>query len=292
MKISDILTEGVSDKLYHCATFAGAMAAIKSGILGKHKGPISFARSAYGAYHRDNKLIGVIFEVNGRKLSYNYKGAPVGGENWSYDEEDYDLEDRDTWEFQGKTGQVEDRIEGPILNFAKYIVRAIIYVPQEYINASREDEFRENYDESLSHVMDLINLLHSKNILVQYVIKESQLARDASASYVSEGDFIKMLTDYNPDFAKYLPAKLQPKVSWSITGSYLLPGGDPEDMEDYTRFELEFYLPIVSSRQSLIKQGISVIKEKYKNVRPGDMHLFGIHCNIDDNRSFDIDMTI
>lgn len=258
MKISEIISEGVSSVLYHCTSFPGAISVLDTDVLGKVGVPVSFSRSAYGAYHRDNKLIGVIFEINGQKLSHRHSGAPVGGENWEYNKEDYDVNDKDTWEFQGKTGQFEDRVNGPIKNISLYIKRAIIYVPEEYISKSHEDGFRDNYAESSKHIMKCISLLESKNIPVQYVIKESQLGKNVQNS-VTKKQFVDMILKNNTEFVHQLPDSMKPNANWIVFGATMY---DNDELDDEGNFEIKFRAP-VTNKQELIKFAVAAARKQH-----------------------------
>lgn len=265
MKIKDIINEGISNVLYHCTSFQNAIKVLDNNVLGKGSVPVSFARSAYGAYHRDNKLIGVIFEIDGRKLAYNYSGSPVGGENWDYDPDEYNKTDKSTWEMQGKTGQFEDRVNGPIKNFSKFVSRAIVYVPKEYIKSQSKDEMGDSYNESMQFVIKCIELLELKNIPVQYIIKESQLARNASAAAVQKGDFIKMLLQYDSSLSQYLPSYMQPNAKWVAIGT--MSYSDEDD--DFEPVNIKFLAPLSSNKGKLVQYAIAAFK-KQNSIEPGD----------------------
>lgn len=290
MKIKDILNEGISDILYHCTSFQGAKNILRTNVLGKQDLPISFARSAYGSYHRDNKMIGVIFEINGRRLSHNYAGAPVGGENWLYDPEDYDPADRDTWEFQGKTDQAEDRVTGPIKNFLKYVIRAIVYVPEEYINSSYEDEFGEKYKQSISEILSCIKELESKNIRIQYVSKESQLTKNITKSD-NKSTFFKMLSKHDDDFEQQLSPEEQTKTEWIVQGN-IAPDGGSDDITDYEGFDIKFLAPLSTPKQKLIQLAANAIKSKYPDAQPKAIFISYIESLKDYRKSFDVDLEI
>lgn len=287
MKIKEIITEGFSKVLYHCTTFRGANTILSTDTLGKPNIPVSFARSAYGAYHRDNKIIGVIFEVNGQKLAHNYKGAATGGENWTYDEDEYNPLDRETWQFKGKTEQFEDRIIGPIRNFSKYIVRAIVYVPTSYISNANQDKLGDNYDEGLSLVIKTIDLLESKGILVQYVTEESQLAKNVHSA-VSKTEFIKTLARHGSNLAQHLPTNMQPKTDWIVTGSHEDQIGD----DDYDYFEIKFAAPLATKKVDLIRLASAAIKQRYPRVAPGSIFVSHIDSLEDYRKSFDVNRAI
>lgn len=281
MKISEIINEGISNVLYHYTSFPGAISILSSDTLGKPKIPVSFARSAYGSYHRDYKLIGVIFEIDGRKLAYKHAGTPVGGENWSYDKEDYDVNDRSTWEFQGKTGQAEDRINGPIKNISSYIKRAIVYVPEEYILNSREDEFRDNYSDSSKQIMKCISLLESNNIPVQYVVKESQLAKNVRNS-VTKQQFVDMMLKHNNEFVNQLPDEMKPAANWIVFGSVMY---DDDELDDEGHFEVKFRAPM-TNKQELLKFAVSAIRKKQT---VGSIYISYIENEDDFRKTFEVD---
>lgn len=180
MKFNEIhkpkITESVSSVIYYATTFSAAEKILSSAAL-KGYGGISFTRSLQGAYHKKNKIIGVIFEFDGDKLNHKYKGGPVGTENWDYDEDDYDKDDKHTWSHRGReNGQLEDRIYADkINNVTAYIKSAIMYLPAEYVETHKEDKFGESYDQ-IKHAEDVVNLLNLHNIPIRYITSEKDLA--------------------------------------------------------------------------------------------------------------------
>lgn len=170
------LTESVSSVIYHATSFETAHKILQSDYM---KGPeISFTRSLQGAYHTVNKLVGVIFEMDGNKLNHNYKGGPVGTEQWDNDPEDYDPNDKSTWTHTGRDNkQLEDRIYAKaITNISKYIKSAIIFVPAEYLEGGRQDEFGTDYESDLKHADHVVELLKSLGIPYRFVASEKGLS--------------------------------------------------------------------------------------------------------------------
>lgn len=169
MKIREIICERVSDILYHATSFKSAKNIISNDLLKSPTGYISFTRSLTGSYHSSNKLIGIIFEVNGSKLNQKYKGYPVGTERWDFD---------DNLTHHGKENkQLEDRVVAPngIVNFLSYIKSTIIFTPYEYIEQSYTNEFGERYDIDLKYYEDTVNLLDKNNIPYRLVTTEPEL---------------------------------------------------------------------------------------------------------------------
>jgi len=177
MKIQDI-TESVSPILYHATSFHGANEILQNDFI---KGPeISFARSLQGSYHKSNRLIGVIFQFDGNMLNYKYKGGPVGTENWDYDPDEYDPDDKFTWSHTGKdNGQLEDRVyaKDGMEKATRYIVNAIIYAPIEYVREGTYDEFEDRtYPEQIKSIVTVLRQLEAQNIPYRYVASEKDLS--------------------------------------------------------------------------------------------------------------------
>jgi len=182
MRAKEILSEGISAVVYHATSFPSAYKMLEADTM---KGPeISFARSLGGAYHRGNKLIGIIFQIDGNKLNQNYKGKAVGTENFMWDDEDeYDPNDKDTWSHTGKdNGQEEDRVysKNGIQNFSKYITKALAYAPKEYIDKSGQDEFGDRYRDHAKSAEQVIQQLTALSIPIRYVASEAELNKKNS----------------------------------------------------------------------------------------------------------------
>lgn len=163
MRILDLINERVSSVLYHAIDFGGAEQMLKTNRL-KQK-DVSFTRSLSGRYHLDNKIIGVIFEFDGDALNNNFKGGPIGTEDW------YDTETDDPV-YKGKeNGQQEDRLntENGLDNVLKYIKSAIMFCPIEFVQASYEDEFKVSYQSSVMAIYDVVDFLQKNNIPTRYV---------------------------------------------------------------------------------------------------------------------------
>jgi hypothetical protein len=179
MKVQDIL-ESVSSIIYHATPFKNAAAILKSNLLIGREG-VSFTRSLTGAYHKENKLIGVIFEVDGNKLNQRLKGKAAGTDNYEHEEFDPDWDDDpkapEHQKFHGKRNkQLEDRISShEIPQFNSYIRSAILYLPQEYIDTEVENGFHERYDEDVKFVSTVITYLTKLGIPIRYITSEKQL---------------------------------------------------------------------------------------------------------------------
>lgn len=167
-KVKESITESVSRNLFHITSFESALSILRNNELLSHTDSISFARTPQNSYHRDHKLAGVIFAVNGDKLNRNYKGAPVGAENFFYNEDDpHDVE------FLGKSGQAEDRLyTSSVKNFDKFIDYIIIYSPDYKKN---KDEFGNSYENDFKFAKDVVSLAKQKNIPIKYADKNSDL---------------------------------------------------------------------------------------------------------------------
>ena len=180
MRINQIITEAVSSVLYHAAPFRGALAILKGNTIGKTEndtGEISFARSLTGTYHRENRQMGVIFEVDGNKINQRYKGQPIGTEDWDEIEDDEDENFGKTGHgYRGKdNGQLEDRVKGPITQFNSYVKNAIIFTPIEYLDTSYESELGDHYGEDIQHIVTVIKYLNKYNIPYRFVSTEKEL---------------------------------------------------------------------------------------------------------------------
>lgn len=177
MKLCNLLVEGMSPVVFHITSFPAAKQILTSDFI---KGPIlSTTRSLTGSYHSSNKLIGVIFKLDGNKLNQQYKGAPIGTENFDYDQDDYDPNDKDTWQYAGRDNkQLEDRLQIPkgLKDATKYITQAIIYIPIEYLDDAR-DKFDSNYLKQLQSYSDVIKLLQLKRIDFKIAASSSDLSK-------------------------------------------------------------------------------------------------------------------
>ena len=168
MHINTIL-EAVSSILYHMTGFGPALKIKKEDRLKGHEGGISFARSLTGKYHTDNKLIGVIYKVDGKKLNHNYKGGPVGTE---------DINDQgDIIYSRGReNAQLEDLVHtSEIKNFSKYVLDVYVFVPLEYIKNSSEDMFEERYADQLNHFPQVISQLWNEYGKLKFILSERDL---------------------------------------------------------------------------------------------------------------------
>lgn len=167
MKVYEIINERVSSVLFHVIDFRGAKSMLEQNKLRQQE--VSFARSLTGEYHLGNKMIGVIFQFDGDLLNRQYRGAPVGTEDW-------DLEDNLT--YRGKENkQQEDRLktkEG-LPEVTKYIKAAIVFCPKEFVKNSHEDEFGEVYSSSVEYIASVTQLLTAKKIPFRYVSTVKEL---------------------------------------------------------------------------------------------------------------------
>ena len=170
MNIEELL-EGISSVVFHATTINSGLKILQSDALTSKSGQVSFTRSLAGEYHSYNKIVGIIFEVDGRALSARYKAKPVAGYHHDYvDEADYDPD------YKSETDQMEDRLLTPeIKGFKRYVRSAIIYVPAEYLKSSREDELGENYLENLRNVFKLIEVLRAEGINYRSVTSHAGL---------------------------------------------------------------------------------------------------------------------
>jgi hypothetical protein len=167
MKIHDVINEAASSVLYHATEFKSAEKIISSNLLVTKTGSISFTRSLTGSYHSNNKMIGVIFKIDGNKLNQKYKTKPVGTETWD-----------DAEPFAGKeNGQLEDRVftDTGIKNFLSYVTLAIIYIPVEYLKSRTHNELDSNYAQDLSHLIPVTKALQSAGVPVKFVGSEKDL---------------------------------------------------------------------------------------------------------------------
>jgi hypothetical protein len=168
--IPDTLNEGLSPVVYHATSFKAAGSMLELNMMRSKSGALSFTRSLQGAYHKVNRLIGIIFELDGRKLNMNYKGGSIGTEY-------YDYENDDELIYKGKDNkQLEDRLyTGEIKDLKKYIKSAIIYVPVEYLERDTDEFGDYSYSTQLLDAPNVIALLEQNNIPHRYVTSEKEL---------------------------------------------------------------------------------------------------------------------
>lgn len=170
MKIIDILTESVSPIVYHATDFISAKKILTDNALKSKAGFISTTRSLTGSYHTTNRIIGVIFQLDGNLLNQKYKSKPVGSEYYDYD----------TGEFVpggGKSnGQLEDRVfTSEISPLNKYVKSAIIFIPFSYIGDHDADEFDTDYKSQLTVIGTVKKLLDKLGITSRYIDSERDL---------------------------------------------------------------------------------------------------------------------
>jgi len=204
------LLESISSVVFHATNFPAAVKILSNDMLRSKAEEISFTRSLQGSYHKHNKLVGIIFKLDGRKLNMSYKGGPVGTE-------DYDLDDNLT--YRGKENkQLEDRIySGEIKNFSKYIDSAVVYIPEEYLE-NYADEFDDEYDEQLKYAEQTIELLKSNGIEYRFVMSEKDLVNPRAND---EAAFNKM---FNPE---------QEPEEHVLSYSVMVDEGEYEPMFEY-----------------------------------------------------------
>ena len=172
------LLESLSSVVYHATDMLAALQILKTNALRSEAGYISTTRSLTGSYHRENKMIGVIFELNGTLINQRYRSSPIGTENFNY----WDNDDTDEEPWLGRSnGQLEDRIYTNELSpLNKYVTRAIIFLPTEYINRQTSrgtyaDEFDTSYADQLKVVKQVEDLLDGYNIPTRIVETEKGL---------------------------------------------------------------------------------------------------------------------
>ena len=183
MNIEELL-EGISSVVFHATTINSGLKILQSDALTSKSGQVSFTRSLAGEYHSYHKIVGVIFEVDGRALSARYKAKPVAGYHAdNVNDDDYDPD------YQSNTDQMEDRLlTSEIKGFNRYVKSAVIYVPAEYVKSSREDELGENYLENVRNVFKLIEVLRAEGIGYRTVTSHAGLfdrKRDETSKLLS-----------------------------------------------------------------------------------------------------------
>lgn len=171
MRVRDLF-EGISPVVYHATSFNSAGKMLDANMMRSKVGEISFTRSLTGSYHKINRLIGIIFELDGRKLNTKYKGAPVGTELWGPD----DSFDDEPMMYGKDNGQLEDRLyTHEIKNLTNYINSAIVYVPEEYLDKDTDEFEDESYSQQLKQAHRVIKLLDEHKIPHRYVTSEKEL---------------------------------------------------------------------------------------------------------------------
>ena len=183
MKLKDILIERVSSIVYHITSFPAAVKILKSDEMHSRTGYISFTRSLHGRYHKNNKIIGVIFEFDGDKLNQKYKGKPIGTEFHSdpFSDDPFDWDDEDDMPSSKENGQLEDRLFLPdsvLPNVTKYIKSATIYIPSDYLDRG-ENEFDEPYMDEIKSLATVMKLLDQRHIPYVSADSENDLSRVA-----------------------------------------------------------------------------------------------------------------
>lgn len=112
MKISEYITEGISPVVYHSTSFLNAYSILKSDEFrlsptlvdneeAKHQKDFYFlstSRHVLGSFH-SNGFGGVLFVLDGNKLSHNYKGSAV---DYFYQDEDDDVDEAEDRIFSSK----------------------------------------------------------------------------------------------------------------------------------------------------------------------------------------------
>lgn len=198
MKINNLL-ESVSAIVYHFTTFPAAVEILKTDTLkssSKRSNRISLSRSITGQFAPSNRLIGVIFELDGRKLSYTYKGGPVGG-GWTADDKN------------GKSTQYEDLINAnEIKNISSYITDAFIYLPVKFFR-NFDDEFMRDYLPQLEKLPTVVNQLSSAGLPLKFILNKNDL--------------------YNKRYSNLEDAKQAIKKNMTTIGM----GGIPPELESF-----------------------------------------------------------
>jgi len=195
MRALELICEGISPVVFHATNFPAAVKILSNDTLRSAAEEISFTRSLQGSYHKNNKLVGIIFKLDGRKLNMNYKGGPVGTE-------DYDLDDNLT--YSGKSNkQLEDRIySGEIKNFSKYVDSAIVYVPEEYLE-NYADEFDDDYDTQLKSAKEALQLLKSNGIEYRIVASEKGLVNPKTNDEETFDNILNPQESFEVDYYAY-----------------------------------------------------------------------------------------
>jgi len=154
----ELIEEGVTDIVYHAAPLPVAVTILKTDAIRGFDG-ISTTRSLSGNYHISNRMISVIFDLDGRMINQKYAGRPFGSETMVDDEES---DDPFAYKFvmTGKSnGQQEDRIMVKrIPKIKSFIRRFHIHAPDYILNPLMQhnkrayhtkDDFDRDYLEDL-----------------------------------------------------------------------------------------------------------------------------------------------
>lgn len=169
MKIIDIISESVSSIVYHATDFLSAKKILTDNALKSKAGFISTTRSLTGSYHTTNRIIGVIFQLDGNLLNQKYKSKPVGSEYYDIDTDEFVPDGR-------VDGQLEDRIyTNEISPLNKYAKSAIIFIPFSYIGDHDADEFDNDYKSQLMLIGNVKQMLDKLGIPSRYIDSERDL---------------------------------------------------------------------------------------------------------------------
>lgn len=206
-----LIQESVSQIIYHAAPIASSIEIIKSNTLKSHAGAISFTRSLTGSYHISNRMMSVIFEMDGAKLNQRFKGTPYGTEEFSDD--DWGIDAKPI--MMGKrNGQLEDRILSKrIDNFLSYVTRIHIHIPKIYTapmlsrtSSTRytQDEFGDNYLDSLTQLLRLSQLIIKtrKDVLIHTSTIPHQKSGNTMSLQQLVGQASSILSNYGREFVK------------------------------------------------------------------------------------------
>lgn len=220
MKISTILNlfERISSIVYHMTDFRSAASIINSDALKDTvKGSeISFTRSITGSYHSFNRIIGILFEVDGDKINKRYKGAPVGTETY---------DDNPKKAFSGReNGQLEDRVyTHSIENFSEYVRQVYVFIPLEYIKNNSEDGLDGNYAEGLEYFPEVTSKLEKRYGDVKFILNEKDLYNKKYYTFdVAKTKIAEVLEDttaleISPKLKKYFDIGDEMKILFYVT---------------------------------------------------------------------------
>jgi hypothetical protein len=200
MKLSNllesfILAEGISDVVYHGTDIHSAFKILnnnefrlsttmgtpaETGINNKYY-YLSTTRSVLGAYHRDPHGMGVLMQLNGKKLGNNYKAKPV--DYWG----------PDFRKIQPDKNEMEDRVfsdSHTIDNATKYIDAVHFYVDTNVMDAKnvRLPVFRKAYMEAKKNGIPVFVYDNRKSFLTlntKDAIKPSELQLGKGADRIS-----------------------------------------------------------------------------------------------------------
>ena len=211
MRIKELF-EGMSPVLYHFTTFDAASGILKSNSIRSRLGEISFSRSVIGSYPTDHKMIGVIFEIDGKGISANHRGSPVGGD-------DYD-ENAHKFVRIGKTDQLEDRVYSKeIKNIKAFINRAIIFLPKEWVQTRSGDELDGKYETQLKHLKATIQGLRGIPFMVATSVRD--LPRVNGMLRLIPPDYNTSLSMFAAEMNRTLPEiaamlGMKEKTKWNV----------------------------------------------------------------------------